>query len=244
MITCIGIGPNDPELITVKALKAINNADVILGLKNQSEDIIEYYNIKFKTILLEYNEHKKFIEYAILNRNKNVVKFYNGDPSLYSEMFLFIHNLKCMNIKFEIIPGITSAFYASSWLELEYTIPPFLNDNARSLLITSYLWNPKFKEQIKGAPSAVIYMNKQESMKKICDILSDVYGEETKCIIFAQIRNGYLDYKFIKNIIKIKELGEYDIKSCGHNNMIIVSHSYNSIIKPEKIITDIRKYYE
>lgn len=242
MVKCIGIGPNDPELITVKALKAIKNADVILGLKNQSEDIIKYYGLEDKTIMLEYNEHKKFIEYALLY--KKVVKFYNGDPSLYSEMFLFIHNLRCMNIKFEIIPGVTSAFYAAALLELEYTIPSFLNGNARSLLITSYRWNPKFKDQIQGSPSSVIYMNVKEDMDSICKILSEVYGEDTKCIVFAQIRNGYLNYKFIKNILKIKELNGYDIESCGHNNMIIVSHSYNSIIKPEKIITNTKEYYE
>jgi precorrin-4 methylase len=240
MITCIGIGPNDPELITVKALRAIENADLIIGLKNQSEDIIKYYELEDKTIMLEYNEHEMFIDYAIQYRDENLVKFYNGDPSLYSEMFLFIHNLKCMNIDFEIIPGVTSAFYASALLKMEYTIPSFINRDARSLLITSYWSNPKFGTQIKGSPNVVIYMTKQENLRNMCYELSSVYGNSKKCIVFTQKRNGYLDYEIITDTMTIEELKDYTI--CGHNNMIIISHSLDSIKETNKIITDTKEY--
>lgn len=234
-IICIGAGLNDPELITVKGLKELKNADIIILPDEQCDYLIEYYKPKGKHIRLHWDKFDELLKIVLENRDKKIVKLYTGDPSLFSSMFDFINNLRILNIPFKIIPGVTSAFYAASLLKLEYTTASYWSENSRSLLLTTAFRNPKFKEHIQGSPSVILYMN--EDMEYICSSLSDVYGEETECIVVHE-----KEY----NKIKIKELKEYDIMKYGYNNMIIISHSFKvkeKMIRNKKIVKGVKDYY-
>jgi len=234
-VKCIGAGPNDPELLTIKAMKAIKEADIIITPGIQCTDIIKYLNAENKRVKLNWNEYDNHINLVLNNRDKKIVRLYSGDPTLYGSLYVFINDLRYHKIPFEIIPGVTSAFYASSIINLEYTISRYLIPNGRSLLLTTYASNPEFKNQIQGKPNLVIYMNEEYCMKDMSKDLSDIYGGDTICIVFHDRRLGYRDYKPVIREVKIKDLSDYNILEYEYNTLILISHSYErykNIISP------------
>jgi len=129
----IGVGPGDPELLTVKAVKAIHNADVIMCPasnkdrpsialsvvssiidKSKNQEIIKliFPMTKDKDVLKQtWKKNAKIMAETVLT-GKNVVYLTVGDPFLYST-WIYMHkdlkeNYPDMNIS--VIPGIVSIF--------------------------------------------------------------------------------------------------------------------------------------
>lgn len=136
-LTCVGCGPGDPELLTVKAVKAIKNADVIMcptskeGKESIAYSIIstivdnskkpEIVNLVFPMVkdkdILEdtWKKNTRTIAESVQS-GKNVVYLTVGDPSLYST-WIYIHRElreKYPDIRISIIPGIVSMFAFAS----------------------------------------------------------------------------------------------------------------------------------
>ncbi len=136
-LICVGCGPGDPELLTVKAVKAIQNADVIMcptskegkdsiaysivsSLVNQSKKPqvvnLVFPMVKDKDILENTWENNAQIIANVVRKNKNVVYLTVGDPSLYSTWIYVNRELKTKypDIQITIIPGIVSMFAFAS----------------------------------------------------------------------------------------------------------------------------------
>jgi precorrin-2/cobalt-factor-2 C20-methyltransferase len=124
-IICIGVGPGDKELLTVKAVKGINQADhILVPVKKEgsrestafsiARDYIDdhtkveylYFPMKKVTDDLKkiFEEHGKHIN-TYLDKGKNVVYLTLGDPSIYST---FTYLTQYLNEKAEYIPGVAS----------------------------------------------------------------------------------------------------------------------------------------
>ncbi len=139
----IGVGPGDPELITIKAAKALKAADYICvpkshrrkpsmalsmvkGILKEREKPAEILELVFPMTKDELNNRKLWVENAAIVAEKakkgNVAFITLGDPMLYST-FLYLY--ECVketypDLELEIIPGVTSvtAAAASSKLPL------------------------------------------------------------------------------------------------------------------------------
>ncbi|MDL2270622.1 precorrin-4 C(11)-methyltransferase [Methanobrevibacter sp. OttesenSCG-928-I08] len=122
----IGAGPGDPELLTVKGYKAIENADVIIyagslvnkEVLNHRKKDSEVHN----SASLNLEEIIEIIKEAIEN-NKTIARVHTGDPSIYGAIGEQIRELRNNNIDYEIIPGVSSVFATAAALEAELTLP-------------------------------------------------------------------------------------------------------------------------
>jgi precorrin-4/cobalt-precorrin-4 C11-methyltransferase len=122
----IGAGPGDPELLTIRGYKAIENAEIIIyagslvnkDVLNHRKKDAEVYN----SASLDLNEIIKIIEEGIAN-DKTIARVHTGDPSIYGAIGEQIRELRKKNIAYEIIPGVSSVFAASATLEAELTLP-------------------------------------------------------------------------------------------------------------------------
>ena len=125
-ISFIGVGPGDPDLLTIKALKKIESADVIFWADSLiPKKIIDFSledseKIKTSTLTLE-----KITSIMIekFNEGKTVIRLHDGDPSLYGAVKEQIEILKQKKIEIEVIPGISAFQVAAASHQTELTIP-------------------------------------------------------------------------------------------------------------------------
>jgi len=122
----VGSGPGDPELITLKAKKLLENADIIV-----------YSGSLLNPRLLEYAKKDAILhDAALIDRNKIyeilrdstrqgklAIRFHDGDPALFSTIREQIDKLILDEINCKVIPGITAILGAASSLNLELTLP-------------------------------------------------------------------------------------------------------------------------
>ncbi len=123
----VGIGPGDPELITVKANKILQSAGCIIYPGSLvSKKIIEFLKgLKaelYDSSKLKLEEIIEIIE-GYIKKRQIVARLVSGDPSIYSAIGEQIEIIKEKSIPYEIIPGISSAMAASAKMGLELTIP-------------------------------------------------------------------------------------------------------------------------
>lgn len=116
-VILVGAGPGDPELLTLKALKAIQSADVVIHDRLVSAEIMALVPQKTEKIFAGKSCKDKAMTQEEINalliklsgEGKNVVRLKGGDPILFGrggeEAQMLLEN----GIPFEIIPGITSA---------------------------------------------------------------------------------------------------------------------------------------
>jgi len=117
LLQLVGAGPGDPELITLKALRAIEQADVILydALANESllgysrpQAIKKFVGKRYGCHALSQQEiNDLIINYASLY--KRIVRLKGGDPFVFGRALEEIKTAKENAIEVEVIPGISSA---------------------------------------------------------------------------------------------------------------------------------------
>lgn len=118
----VGAGPGEPELITVKGLKILKKADVIIYDRLISKKLLKYAKknaeckyvgkTPYKSAEDKHTEtQKKIICLLVENAQKGklVVRLKGGDPFVFGRISEEIKALKGKNISYEVIPGLTSA---------------------------------------------------------------------------------------------------------------------------------------
>lgn len=124
-----GAGPGDVELLTLKAVKAIQNADILIYDRLVNPEILElakkeceliYVGKEDKKHTLPQEDINKLIYQASL-KYENIVRLKGGDPFVFGRGAEEALYLKQKGIKFEIIPGITSAIAVPAYAGIPVT---------------------------------------------------------------------------------------------------------------------------
>jgi len=124
MIYFIGAGPGDPDLITVKAMKILQIADVVLYTGSLvPKEVLKWCKDDAKVQDSQGMKYPEIFDILKNNSDKIVARVHTGDPSIYSTIAKQIEFLKEQNIKYSVIPGVSAAFGAAASLGIEYTIP-------------------------------------------------------------------------------------------------------------------------
>lgn len=125
-IQIVGSGPGAEDLITVRGMKALEQADFVLyagSLVNPK--ILAYCKkscvIKDSSSMDLQEQIEAMVSFA--KEGKNVVRLHTGDPSLYGAINEQIRLLKEQGMEIKIIPGVSSAFAAAAELGIELTSP-------------------------------------------------------------------------------------------------------------------------
>lgn len=121
-ISIVGAGPGDPELITVKAMRCIQNADVILYDRLVNEELLGYAGKEALRIycgkapgrhsMPQEGTQRLMIKYA--SAGSHVVRLKGGDPFVFGRGGEEALAASAAGIPYEIIPGITSAIGAAA----------------------------------------------------------------------------------------------------------------------------------
>ncbi|EQB91622.1 uroporphyrinogen-III C-methyltransferase [Elizabethkingia anophelis] len=166
----IGAGPGDPDLITVKAIRAITEADVILCDRLVSPEIVDNYMGKETELVYVGKECSKkastpqssinelMVEYAL--QNKTVARLKGGDVSIFSNILDELQVLKENKIAYEIIPGVTAALGAAAYAGMPLTARGYATSVRfltyyKSEILTEDYW----KEIAETNDTLVFYMS-------------------------------------------------------------------------------------
>lgn len=122
----IGAGPGDPELITLKGVKAIQRAGIVIYAGSLvNPEILQYapegaeiYN----SASMDLNEVLAVMERGA-REGRIVARVHTGDPAIYGAIQEQMDALTERGISFEVIPGVSSFLAAAAALQQEYTLP-------------------------------------------------------------------------------------------------------------------------
>ena len=121
-VALVGAGPGDPELLTVKAVRLIQTADVvlhddlvpeaILDLASPSAEIVNVGKRCGTKTITQDEINILMIEHA--RENRSVVRLKSGDPLLFGRAAEEIAALTEAGVSFEVVPGVSAAFAAAA----------------------------------------------------------------------------------------------------------------------------------
>ncbi|MDL4842244.1 uroporphyrinogen-III C-methyltransferase [Aquibacillus rhizosphaerae] len=165
----VGAGPGDPELITVKALKCIQKADVILYDRLVNRDLLK--EAKSGADLIYCGKSPKFhtmkqetINYLLVKyglQGKTVTRLKGGDPFVFGRGAEEIEALVKKGIEYEVVPGVTAGIAAPAYADIPLTHRELGSSFA---IVTGHCK--------KGKPTEI----KWESLSKAVDTLAIYMG--------------------------------------------------------------------
>jgi precorrin-4/cobalt-precorrin-4 C11-methyltransferase len=201
----VGSGPGDPELITLKAKKLVEQADIIIysgSLLNPK--ILEYAKKSAQLYDAALLDREK-IYHILKNSTKDgklAIRFHDGDPGLFSTIREQIDKLEKDGLQCKVVPGITAILGAAAAMNLELTLP----GNTQTLIITRAEFRTpvpdreKISELAKHGATMAFYL----SVHLIADVVEQllkggVYTKETPTAIVY--RATWEDQKIISGTL-------------------------------------------
>jgi len=130
-VILVGAGPGDPELLTLKAARYLQQADVVLTDRLVSKAILEtYVNPEAEVVYVgkqcrkgQSTPQQTINELMLWHaaQNKLVVRLKGGDVSIFSNILDELETLFQNNVPYEIVPGVTAALGAAAYSGIPLT---------------------------------------------------------------------------------------------------------------------------
>lgn len=191
-----GAGPGDPELITVKTARYLQQADVVLTDRLVSEEILTEYVKGDAEIIyvgkqcrrgvstVQQTINELIVRYAL--EGKLVVRLKGGDVSIFSNILDELETVVANNIPYEIVPGVTAALGAAAYAGIPLTARGFstavrLLTYYKSDIVTDKYW----KELAETDDTLVFYMS-SETLDKLVEKLVENNISADKLLAVAE----------------------------------------------------------
>lgn len=128
-LTVVGAGPGDPDLITLKAIKALNSANVVLYDALINNDLLSYAPKNAEFIFVGkrkgcYRYQQEQINELIVSRAKSdghVVRLKGGDPFIFGRGAEEMEYAAKYEIETDVVPGISSSFAVPAYQNIPLT---------------------------------------------------------------------------------------------------------------------------
>lgn len=195
----IGAGPGDPDLLTFKALRLLQRADVVLydrlvspaivDMARRDSDKVYVGKARSDHAVPQETINEMLIRYA--KEGKKVARLKGGDPFVFGRGGEEIAGLAQQNIPFQVVPGISAANGCACYSG----IPLTHRDHAQSVrFVTGHLKDGSlslpWKEFVSANQTIVFYMG-LISLPKICEeLISHGKDQDTEC---ALVERGTTD---------------------------------------------------
>jgi precorrin-4/cobalt-precorrin-4 C11-methyltransferase len=186
-----GAGPGDPELITVKAQRALMEADLVIYAGSLVPEAVLKWTGPDATILNSAGMNLEEIIAAIeagYRAGRRVVRLHTGDPSLYGAIFEQMEELNLKSIPYRVIPGVTAAFAAAAAMGIEYTLPEI----SQTLILTRMAGRTPVPEaealaSLAGHQTSMAIYLSITLVEKVSEILKKAYGPEAICAVAFRV---------------------------------------------------------
>lgn len=200
----IGAGPGDPELITVKGMRLLQEADRVVYTGSLVPETLLHYCSKdvraFDSASLTLAQTHALLKEGY-EAGERVVRLHTGDPSLYGALHEQMALLDRDNIAYEVTPGVSAAFAAAAAMNQELTIP----EVSQTVILTRLGGRTPVpgKEKLAALAShratLVIYLSVQR-IGEVVEQLNAHYPADTPAIVAYRV--GWPDQKLIRGTLE------------------------------------------
>ena len=218
-LTVVGAGPGDPELITLKAIKTIMSANVILYDALINNDLLDFALPNAELIFVGkrkgcYVYQQEQINELIVSRAKShghVVRLKGGDPFIFGRGAEEIEYAKQFGVETYVVPGISSSFAVPAY----QGIPLTKRGASESFwVITGTTKNHQLSNDIvlasKSSATVVILMGMSKLSEIVSVFSSEGKGNESVAIIqngtTEREQTGFGTINTIESVVKEKQL--------------------------------------
>ncbi|WP_408003835.1 precorrin-2 C(20)-methyltransferase [Pseudomonas triticifolii] len=227
----LGVGPGDPELITVKALRLLRESPVVAyfvakGKKGNAFSIIEAHlqdvqtlmplvypvttealpaPLSYETVISDFYDESSLLIAAHLDAGRDVAVICEGDPFFYGS-YMYLHDRLAERYEAQVIPGVCSMLGGASVLGA-----PLVYRNQSLSVLSGVLSHDDLKRKLADADAAVI-MKLGRNFHKVREVLTELGMHE---------RALYVERATMANQ-KIVPLDQVDPMSSPYFSLIIV----------------------
>ena len=201
----VGGGPGDPELLTLKAKRIIESADLVIFADSLvPSEVVEFAKEGAQVIgskELNLDEIME-LELTAVHEGKIVARVQSGDPSIYGAILEQMRILDKEGIDYEIIPGVSAAFAAAAVLRSELTVP----EKSQTVILTRMEGRVAMPEgeQLKDLAAhgctMVIFLSITRMTKVVRELTSSGYTEDTPVAVVYRV--GWPDELVIRGTLK------------------------------------------
>jgi uroporphyrin-III C-methyltransferase len=191
----VGAGPGDPELLTVKALRLLRQADAVLHDDLVSPQILTLVSRNAKLHDVGKRAGRKsarqeeihFLMIELARQGLQVVRLKGGDPLVFGRAGEEMQALRNAGIDFEIVPGVTAALAAAASVE----IPLTLRQTASSLLIMTGQFAddrsiPDLRQIVASGTTIALYMPGPDPQAMVDKLAAAGVPRHTPCALISR----------------------------------------------------------
>lgn len=225
MVTFIGAGPGDPDLLTIKGQKQLAQADVVLYAGSLvAEEMLNYVSPqaeRHNTAGMKLAQQVEIMAAAV-KQGKQVARLHTGDPSVFGALAEQTAALNAAGVPWQVIPGVSSAFAAAASLGIEYTLPEVTQTVILSRMAgrTPVPEAENLRSLAVHRSSLVLFLSTGLIREAVAELLAAGYAPETPVALVY--RASWPDEHVVRGrlaeIASLAEAGELT-----HQGLIIVS---------------------
>jgi len=210
-VVLVGAGPGDPELLTMKAAKALRRADVVLHDELVSAEILALIPARAEVINVGKRCGKKSTPQDEINRlliqnallGLQVVRLKGGDPFIFGRGGEELGALRQAGIEVEIVPGITAALGAAASVQIPLTHREL---SSSLILVTGSSRNSdhiaNWPEHLPSNATVVVYMPGHDFTAVRARLLLSGIAPATPCAIISGATSES-EHVYITNVLDL-----------------------------------------
>ena len=201
----VGAGPGDPELITRKGYRLVQEADVVIyagslvnpAILDACKEGCEIHNSASMSL-----DDVLAVTKARVAEGKTVVRLHTGDPAIYGAIQEQMDALKEMGITYDVTPGVSSFLATAAALRQEYTLP----NVTQTVIITRMEGRTPMPEKEKLSMLAshgatmCIFLSVQMIDKVAAELIEGGYGKTTPVAIV--VKASWPDQRIIRGTLE------------------------------------------
>lgn len=217
-----GAGPGGPDLVTIRAARYLQQADVVLTDRLVSEEILETYVRKDAEIIHVGKQCRRgistpqktinelLVDYALMG--KLVVRLKGGDVSVFSNIMDELETLVANSIPYEIVPGVTAALGAAAYSGIPLTARGYATGVRFLTYYKSDVVPDKYWKDLAGTDDTLVFYMSSETLAEVVEKLTANNIAEDK--LLAVIEQATTPFQ------KVHTCNLYRFKGSGYQGFI------------------------
>jgi precorrin-4/cobalt-precorrin-4 C11-methyltransferase len=188
LVSFVGAGPGAPDLLTLRAVRVLGQADVVIWAKSLvDEGILRYARDDAEVMASDDRTLDDMI--AVYTRAASdalhVARVQSGDPAIYGAIHEQMEICRRLGLPWEIVPGVSSVGAAAASLGQELTVP----DVSQSLILTrrptrtSMPENETITEFARHGTTMVLFLSVRRPRELQQDLLEGGYAPDCPCAV-------------------------------------------------------------